>query len=77
MFVHDGLTPEEASKETNTRWPFLEEHELLTKARIDVPRIYADASLLLDDSGFADGQHLNEKGRAALSAFIGSKLPSP
>ncbi len=39
--------------------------------------IYADASLLLDDSGFADGQHLNEKGRAALSAFVGSKLPSP
>jgi aminoglycoside/choline kinase family phosphotransferase len=55
MFVPDGLTPEEASKETNTRWPFLEVHELLTKARIDVPRIYADASqegyLLLEDLG--------------------------
>lgn len=55
MFVPDGLTPDEASKETNTRWPFLEVHELLTKARIDVPKIYADASkdgyLLLEDLG--------------------------
>ncbi len=55
MFVPDGLTPEEASKETNTRWPFLEVHDLLVKARIDVPRIFADAShdgyLLLEDLG--------------------------
>ena len=36
MFVPDGLTPEEASKETNTRWPFLVVHDLLMKARIDV-----------------------------------------
>lgn len=55
MFVPDGLTPEEASKEQNTRWPFLEVHDLLVRARIDVPRIYADASqdgyLLLEDLG--------------------------
>jgi aminoglycoside/choline kinase family phosphotransferase len=55
MFVPDGLTPEEASKETNTRWPFLEVHDLLAKARIDVPKVYADASqdgyLLLEDLG--------------------------
>lgn len=55
MFVPDGLTPEEASKETNTRWPFLEVHDLLTHARIDVPKVYADASrhgyLLLEDLG--------------------------
>jgi hypothetical protein len=39
--------------------------------------VYADASLLLDASGFADGQHLNEKGRGLLSTFIGSQIPPP
>ncbi|MBS0195814.1 MAG: hypothetical protein JSR77_03565 [Planctomycetes bacterium] len=39
--------------------------------------VYADASELFDGSGFADGQHLNEKGRGLLSQFVGSKLPAP
>ena len=55
MFVPDGLTPEEASKERASRWPFLEVHELLVNARVAVPIIYADASpqgyLLLEDLG--------------------------
>ncbi len=39
--------------------------------------VYADASLLLDESGFADGQHLNAHGRELLSAFVGERLPAP
>jgi hypothetical protein len=39
--------------------------------------IYADATALLDETGFADGQHLNEKGRGLLSAFIAGVLPPP
>lgn len=38
--------------------------------------VYADATLLLDESGFADGQHLNQKGRELLSRFIAGKLPA-
>ena len=39
--------------------------------------VYADGSLILDETGFADGQHLNEKGRGLLSAFVGGKMPPP
>ncbi|MEI7658018.1 MAG: hypothetical protein WCK33_08140 [Phycisphaerae bacterium] len=39
--------------------------------------LWIDATTLLDETGFADGQHPNQKGREALSAFIGSKLPPP
>jgi lysophospholipase L1-like esterase len=38
---------------------------------------WIDATTLLDETGFADGQHPNQKGREALSAFIGSNLPPP
>lgn len=37
--------------------------------------VYADASSLLDETGFADGQHLNAAGRAKLSEFVGRYLP--
>jgi hypothetical protein len=40
--------------------------------------VYIDASTeLLDETGFADGQHLNEKGRGLLSEFIARRLPPP
>lgn len=39
--------------------------------------VYADASALLDETGFADGQHLNAKGRELLSTFVGKSLPPP
>lgn len=39
--------------------------------------VYADGSLILDETGFADGQHLNEKGRGLLSAFVGANMPPP
>jgi len=38
--------------------------------------VVIDASAALDESGFADGQHPNEKGRAALSRYVGSRLGS-
>ncbi|MBX3410516.1 MAG: hypothetical protein KF859_11595 [Phycisphaeraceae bacterium] len=40
--------------------------------------IFLDASTgVLDESGFADGQHLNEKGRLLLSEYIARRLPAP
>lgn len=39
--------------------------------------VYADGSLILDETGFADGQHLNERGRGLLSAFVGANMPPP
>lgn len=38
---------------------------------------WIDATTLLDETGFADGQHPNQKGRETLSAFIGSNMPAP
>ncbi len=37
--------------------------------------IYGEATLLCDESGFADAQHLNEKGRRMLSEFVGKLTP--
>lgn len=51
--------------------------ELATSMAAAHGGLYADATLLLDETGFADGQHPSEKGRMLLSAFIGSKLPAP
>ncbi len=39
--------------------------------------IYGEATLLFDESGFADAQHLNEKGRRLLSEFVGKLIPPP
>ncbi len=36
---------------------------------------WIDATTLLDETGFADGQHPNRKGREALSSFIGTNMP--
>lgn len=38
--------------------------------------VFADASALLDETGFADGQHLNAHGRQLLSEFVGKHLPA-
>jgi len=78
-----GITPILVSSPTHPKLreifgPTAEKFAALAKAWVaKYDGIYADAHFLLDETGFADGQHLNEKGRNLLSRFVAAALPPP